>query len=65
MQTSNGLADRLVVPGAEAYVKKIYTTVGVANTSLEKAIILAKEDLQKYIFNKYSKKFKKTTVINF
>ena len=30
-----------------------------------KAIILAKEGLQKYIFNKYSKKFKKTTVINF
>ena len=36
-----------------------------SNRPLEKAIILAKEDLQKYIFNKYSKKFKKTTVINF
>lgn len=46
MQTSNGLADRLVVPGAEAYVKKIYTTVGVANTSLEKASLDRLESLK-------------------
>lgn len=46
MQTSNGLADRLVVPGAEAYVKKIYTTVGAANTSLEKATLDRLESLK-------------------
>ena len=48
--------------GQKKELKGYYIT---SNTSLEKAIILAKEDLQKYIFNKYSKKFKKTTVINF
>ena len=36
-----------------------------SNRPLEKAITLAKKDLQNYIFNKYSKKFKKTTIINF
>ncbi len=46
MQTSNGLADRLVVPGAEAYVKKVYTTVGAANTSLEKATLDRLESLK-------------------
>ena len=36
-----------------------------SNRPLEKAITLAKKDLQNHIFNKYSKKFKKTAVINF
>lgn len=45
-QTSNKLADRIVVPGAEAYVKKVYATVGVANTSLEKASLDRLESLK-------------------
>ena len=48
--------------GQKKELKGYYIT---GNTSLEKAIISAKEGLQKYIINKYSKKFKKTTVINF
>ena len=54
----NFLGQRKELKGVGGY----YIT---GDTSLEKAIILAKKDLQKYIFNKYSKKFKKTTVINF
>lgn len=35
MQTSNGLADRISVSGAESYLKKLHTTVGADNVNKE------------------------------